>query len=128
MLEDLCALRTTTVDQGTVYYIYGSRLNQSSFLLSHQLLEKDSEEVSQPPSCHPHLFLLTLNNLLRNLHTLLRAHISVGISTGIILANTVHAICETVSKLQNTKTKEKLRKCQVQDSRDMTNFVYVLRQ
>lgn len=92
-----------TVDQGPVYYIHGSRLNQSSVLFSHQPLEKGSEEVSI--SCllaMLHLFLLAPNTLLRNLHTLLRAHIVVGISIGIILANIVHAMSEIVSKFQNT--------------------------
>lgn len=106
-LQDLAVLARgsvciTTVEQGTVYYIHGSRLNQSSVLLS-PLLEKGSEEVSI--GCllaMPHLFLLALNNLLRNLHTLLRAHIVVGISIGIILANIVRAMSKIVSKLQNT--------------------------
>lgn len=105
-MQDLAVLARgsvciTTVEQGTVYYIHGSRLNQSSVLLS-PLLEKGSEEVSI--GCllaMPHLFL-ALNNLLRNLHTLLRAHIVVGISIGIILANIVRAMSKIVSKLQNT--------------------------
>lgn len=43
--------------------------------------------------------LLSPDNLLKNVYTLLKAHnkIFVGISAGIILANTVHSTCEIVN-------------------------------
>lgn len=75
--------------------------------ISSSVIGKGNEEVriSLLPMSH---LLCSPDNLLRNVYTLLQAHkIFVGISVGIILANTVHSTCEIVNlETQSNRSSE----------------------
>lgn len=91
--------------------------------ISSSVIGKGNEEVriSLLPMSH---LLCSPDNLLRNVYTLLQAHkIFVGISVGIILANTVHSICEIVNfETQSNRSSE----CPFKDFRVTASFTYVL--
>lgn len=98
----------TTVDQRTVDYMCHLQTQPRLIFISSSVIGKGNEEarLSLLPMSH---LLLSPDDLLRNVYTLLEAHkFFVGISAGIILANTVHSTCEIVNfRTQSNRSPER---------------------